>query len=90
MQNTPPKRENNIISMAQKKGENKPFLPQFYTTFRTIHEHIFYIVFGNLYRFHICQNFEQHFSGSRDFVQNVKHVFQPQTAADADRFRLTT
>jgi len=40
MQNTPPKQENNIISMAQ-KTENQPFLPKFYTTFRTTHEHIF-------------------------------------------------
>jgi len=28
MQNTPPKQENNIISMAH-KTENQPFLPQF-------------------------------------------------------------
>jgi len=40
MQNTPPKQENNIISMAQ-KTENQPFSPQFYTTFRRTHEHIF-------------------------------------------------
>ena len=40
MQNTPPKRENNIISMVQ-KTENQPFSPQFYTTFRRTHEYIF-------------------------------------------------
>jgi len=43
------------------------------TTLRTTHEHIFYIaVFGISYRFHMCQNFEQHFPGSWDFVENVK------------------
>jgi len=90
MQNTSPKQENNIISMAQ-KTENQPFLPKFYTTLHRTHEHIFYIaVFGISYRFHICQNFEQHFSGSGDFVQNVKHVFHPQTASEEDRSRLTT
>jgi len=40
MQNTPPKQEKNIVSMAH-KTENQPFLPQFYTIFRTTHEHIF-------------------------------------------------
>jgi len=90
MQNTPRKQENNVISMAQ-KTENQLFFLQIYTTFRTTHEHIFYItVFGILYRFNICQNFEPHFSGSRDFVQNVKHAHYAQTAAEADRFRLTT
>jgi len=34
MQNTPPKQENNIISMAH-KTENQPFLPQFHKIFRT-------------------------------------------------------
>jgi len=90
MQNIPPKQEKNFISMAQ-ITKNQPFLLQFYTTFRTTHKHIFYItVFGISYRFHICQNFEQHFSGSRDFVQNVKHVFHPQTAAETNRSPLTT
>ena len=47
-------------------------------TLRTTYEHIFYItVFNISYRFHICQSFEQHFSGSWDFVRNVKHVFHP-------------
>jgi len=90
MQNTSPKQENNIISMAQ-KTINQPSLHQFYTIFRTTHEHMFdIIVFGISYRFHICQNFEQHFSESRDFVRNVKHVFHPQTLSEADRSRLTT
>jgi len=89
MRNTTPKQEINIISTAQ-KTENQPFLPQFHTTFRTTHEHIFYItVFGISYRFHICQNVEQHFSGSRDFVQNVNHAHYAQTAFEADRSRLT-
>ena len=90
MQNTSPKQENNIISMAQ-KTINQPSLHQFYTIFRTTHEHMFdIIVFGISYRFHICQNFEQHFSESRDSVRNVKHVFHPQTLSEADRSRLTT
>jgi len=90
MPNKPPKQENNIISTAQ-ITKNQPFLPQFYTTVRTTHEHIFYItVFGISYRFHICQNFEQHFSGSRDFGQKIKHPHYSQTASEADRSRLTT
>jgi len=52
------------------------------TTFRTTHEHIFYITaFGISYRYHFCQNFEQQFSESRDFVQNVKYAFYPQTTS---------
>jgi len=75
MQNTPPKQENNTTIMAH-KTENRSFLPQFYTTCLTTHEHTFYItVFGISYRFHFGQNFEQQFSESRDFVQNVKHAF---------------
>jgi len=35
-------------------------------------------------------NFEQHFSGSREFVQNEKHALYAQTASEADRSRLTT
>ena len=90
MQNTPPKQENNNISMDH-KTENQPFLPQFYTFFRTTHEHLFYItVFGISYRFHICQKFEKHFSGSRDFVRNAKHAFYAQTTSEADISRLTT
>jgi len=55
MQKTSPKQENNIISKAQQLA-NQPYLHQFYTIFRTTHEHIFYItVFGISYRFHICQ-----------------------------------
>ena len=51
MQNTPPKQENNI-SIMDHKMKNQPILPQFYTTFRTSHEHIFHItVFGISYRF---------------------------------------
>ena len=90
MQNTPPKQENNNISMDH-KTENQPFLPQFYTFFGTTHEHLFYItVFGISYRFHICQKFEKHFSGSRDFVRNAKHAFYAQTTSEADISRLTT
>jgi len=67
MQNTPPKQENNTTIMAH-KTENQPFLPQFYTTFRTTHEQIFYItIFGISCRFYICQNFEQHFRIEQHF-----------------------
>jgi len=80
----------NIVSMAH-KTENQPFLRQFYIIFRITHEHIFYItIFGMSYTFHICPNFEQHFSGSRDFVQDVKHAFYAQTTSEADRSRVTT
>ena len=54
MQNTPPKQEKNTTIMAI-KTENQPFSPEFYTTFRRNHVHIFYIiVFGISYKFHIC------------------------------------
>jgi len=52
--------------------------------------HTDFTVFGISYRFHICQSFEQHFSGSRDFVQNVKHAHYAPTASEADRSRPTT
>jgi len=65
MQNTPPKQENNTTITAH-KTENKQFLPQFYTTFRTSHVNISYItILGISYRFHSCQNFEQHSSESQ-------------------------
>jgi len=52
---------------------------------------MFYItVFGISYKFHICQNFEEHFSASRDFVQNVKHALYPQRASEVDTYQLTT
>jgi len=38
----------------------------------------------------LYQDVEQHFSESRDFVQNIKHVFHPQTVSEANRSRLTT
>jgi len=87
---TPPIQGNNTTVMAH-KTKNPPFFPQLCTTFCTTHEHIFYItVFGISYRFHISQNFEQHFLESRDFVQNSKHAFYPQTASEVDRSRVTS
>jgi len=79
--------QKSIIGMAQ-KTENQPLLHQFYTIFRTTHEHIFCItVFGISYRFHICQISSNNF---RDFVKNANHALYAQTASEADRSRLTT
>jgi len=90
MQNTPPKQEKNTTIMAN-KTENQPSLLKSCTIFPTTHEHIFYItIFGISYRFNIYQNFEQHFSESRDFLQNVKHAHYGQTASEEDRSQLTT
>jgi len=90
MQYTPSKQENNTTITAH-KTENQPFLPQFCRTFHLTREHISHIiVFGISFRFRICQNFMQHFSESRDFVQNVKHAHYPKTASEGGRSRRTT
>jgi len=63
-------------SILVQKQDKREFSNNFQTTFRNTYVHIFYVtVFEISFRFHTCQNFELHYSESRDFQQNVRYGF---------------
>jgi len=73
------------------KNEKREFSNKFQTAFWGKYEHIFYVnVFVISCRFHLCQNFELHYSDTWDFVQTVKNGFNRKLASETDRYRLIT
>jgi len=59
------------------KHDISEFSNKFQTTFQNTYVHIFYITaFIISCRFHTCQQFQLHYSESRDFDQNVRYEFR--------------